>query len=180
MEETTMDTEATKRDPIVELAWQNYADLDLAANKHSKGFYDIRKWIAWLGIVATLFAILTQEFFRDFNSLDPSAKEPFEGYFVLGLGAKALFIAIPIIASAFAAFATKFYSNGSWLIYRAGAEEVKKEIYIYRTVLPKDKSRRDYLERRLGEIQRKVFRNLGGEYALEAYQGTLPYSYKAT
>lgn len=175
-----METETPKRDPIVELAWQNYADLDLAADKRNKGFYQIRKWIAWLGIVATLFAILTQEFFRDFNPLDPSAKEPFKGYFVLGLGVKALFIAIPIIASASAAFATKFYSNGSWLIYRAGAEEVKKEIYIYRTVLPKDKSRRDYLEKRLGEIQRKVFRNLGGEYALEAYKGPLPASYKAS
>ncbi len=55
---------------------------------------------------------------------------------------KVLFIAIPVVASIFAAFATKFYSNGSWLIYRAGAEEIKKEIYIYRTILPKDKTRR--------------------------------------
>jgi hypothetical protein len=178
MEETAMETETPKRDPIVELAWQNYADLDLTADKHSKGFYDIRKWIAWLGIVATLFAILTQKFFEDFDPLHPPGEPPFQGY-VLGLGVKILFIAIPITASAFAAFATKFYSNGSWLIYRAGAEEVKKEIYIYRTVLPKDKSRRDYLERRLGEIQRKVFRNLGGEYGLEAYRGSLPASYKA-
>jgi SMODS and SLOG-associating 2TM effector domain 1 len=178
MEETAMEPETPQRDPILELAWQNHADLNLAADKRTKGFYDMRKWIAWLGIVATLFAILTQEFFRDFDALHPPAKPPFEGYFLLGLGVKVLFIAIPIIASAFAAFATRFYSNGSWLIYRAGSEEVKKEIYIYRTVLPKDKSRRDYLEKRLGEIQRKVYRNLGGEYALEPYKGPLPASYK--
>jgi hypothetical protein len=89
-----------------------------------------------------------------------------------------LFIAIPVLASIFAAFASKFYSNGSWLIYRAGAEEIKKEIYLYRTVLPKDKTRRDYLEKRLGEIQRKVFRNLGGEFAFEGYRGPLPSNYK--
>jgi hypothetical protein len=168
-----------KRDPILELAWQQYATLDFAADRRTKGFYNIRKWIAWLGIVATVFAIATQEFFRDFNALNPPLPEevPFQGYFVLGLGIKVLFIAIPIIASAFAAFATRFYSNGSWLIYRAGAEEIKKDIYIYRTVLPKDKSRRDYLERRLGEIQRKVYRNLGGEYGLEAYEGPVPASY---
>ena len=174
-----MEPETPKRDPILELAWQNYANLDLAADKRSKGFYNIRKWIAWLGIVATLFAILTQQFFRDFDPLNPPPNPPFQGYFTLGLGIKVLFIAIPLIASAFAAFATKFYSDGSWLIYRAGAEEVKKEIYVYRTILPKDRSRRDYLERRLGEIQRKIYRNLGGEYSLEEYKGPLPSSYRS-
>lgn len=172
-----MEPETPKRDPILELAWRQYANLDLAALKHSKGFYDIRKWIAWLGIIATLFAILTQQFFQQYNPFDLPSERRFLGYYTLGLGVKVLFIAIPIIASAFAAFATKFYSNGSWLIYRAGAEEIKKEIYIYRTILPKDKSRRDYLERRLGEIQRKVYRNLGGEYALEDYKGPVPESY---
>lgn len=169
-----METETPKRDPIMELAWQNYADLDLAANKRTKGFYNIRKWIAGLGILATLFAIITQQFFPNLE-IKPA---PFLYYATVGLGIKVLFIAIPIIASTFAAFATKFYSNGSWLVYRAGAEEVKKEIYIYRTILPKDKTRRDYLERRLGDIQRKIFRNLGGEYAPEAYKGPLPASYK--
>jgi len=179
MKEPVVAPETPKRDPIVELAWQQYANLDLSADKHNKGFHGIRKWIAGLGIVATLFAILTQEFFRTFDVLNPPppGKEPFVGYFALGLGVKILFVAIPIIASAFAAFATRFYANGSWLIYRAGAEEIKKEIYIYRTLLPKDKSRRDYLERRLGEIQRKVYRNLGGEYGLEEYKGPLPASY---
>jgi len=178
-----MTPETPKRDRILELAWQQYANLDLSADKQNKGFHDTRKWIAGLGIVATLFAILTQEFFRTFDVLNPPepGKEPFVvpflGYFTLGLAVKILFIAIPIIASAFAAFATKFYSTGSWLIYRAAAEEIKKEIYIYRTLLPKDKSRRDYLERRLGEIQRKVYRNLGGEYGLEEYKGDLPASY---
>ena len=168
-----MESETPKRDRILELAWQQHANLDLAADKRTKGFYDIRKWIAWLGILATLFAIITQQFFPNLEIEKP----PFPYYASLGLGVKLLFIAIPIIASTFAAFATKFYSNGSWLIYRAGAEEVKKEIYIYRTILPRDKTRRDYLEKRLGEIQRKVFRNLGGEYTLEPYKGPLPASY---
>lgn len=174
-EETAKEPETPKRDPILELAWQNYADLDLAADRRTQGFYKLRKWIAWLGIIATLFAILTQQFFLKLDIPNP----PFKYYALVGLGFKVLFIAVPIIASAFAAFATKFYSNGSWLIYRAGSEEVKKEIYIYRTILPKDKSRRDYLEKRLGEIQRKVYSNLGGEYALEPYKGPLPASYKA-
>ena len=172
-----METETPKRDAILELAWQRHGDLDLSADKRTKAFYDIRKVIAWLGILATLFAILTQEFFRDLaNPPDYIASFPYYG--ILGVAVKVLFIAIPVLASIFAAFSTKFYSNGSWLIYRAGAEEIKKEIYLYRTILPKDKTRRDYLEQRLGEIQRKIFRNLGGEFAFEGYTGPLPSNYR--
>ena len=171
-----METETTKTTPILEIAWQRHADLDLAADKRTKGFRDIRKSIAWLGILATLFAILTQEFFRDLeNPTGLFAGFPY--YASLGVVVKVLFIAIPVLASIFAAFASKFYSNGSWLIYRAGAEEIKKEVYLYRTILPRDKTRRDYLEKRLAEIQRKVFRNLGGEFAFEGYRGPLPSNY---
>lgn len=160
-----METETPKPAPILELAWLRYADLDLAADRRTKAFYDIRKLIAWLGVLATLFAILTQQpIFKDTKSL--------EGGFI-----NILFIATPVLASIFAAFASKFYSNGAWLIYRAGAEEVKKEIYFYRTILPKDRTRRDYLEKRLGEIQRQLFRTLGGEFAFEGYKGALPSNY---
>jgi hypothetical protein len=159
-----METEKPKPAPILEIAWRRHADLDLAADKRTKAFYDIRRLIAWLGVLATLFAILTQQ--PIFSETTPQ-----------GLVVRILFVAIPVLASIFAAFATKFYSNGAWIIYRAGAEEIKKEIYVYRTILPKDKTRRDYLETRLGEIQRQLFRSLGGEFAFEGYQGPLPSNY---
>jgi len=160
-----METEAPKSAPILEIAWTRYANLDLAADKRTKAFYDIRKWIIYLGVLATFFAIMTQLFF-----LDGTAS-------LLGVIVKVFFIATPVLASIFAAFATKFYSNGSWLIYRAGSEEVKKEIYIYRTILQKKKDRRIHLEKRLGEIQRKLYRSLSGEFAFEGYQGPLPSTY---
>src|SRR5688572_875324 len=172
-----METKTPNRPPILEIAWQNQADLDLAADKRTKAFYDIRKTIAWLGILATLFAILTQAFFVDLDN-PPRFFASFPYYASLGVAVKVLFISVPVLASIFAAFSTKFYSNGSWLIYRAGSEEIKKEIFLYRTILPKDKTRRDYLEKRLGEIQRKIFRNLGGEFAFEGYHGPLPAKYK--
>ena len=169
-----METETPKPSPILEIAWLRHADMDVAADMRTKAFYAIRKWIAWLGVLATLFAILTQAFFYDLETPNP----PFRYYASVGIAAKVLFIAIPVLASIFAAFATKFYSNGAWLVYRAAAEEIKKEIYIFRTILPKDKTRRDYLEKRLGEIQRKLFRNLGGEFAFEGYHGPLPKNHK--
>ena len=161
-----METETPKPSPILEIAWLRHADLDVAADKRTRGFYNIRRWIAWLGIFATLFAIFTER--QLFSVISPT----------LQVGVDILFVAIPVLASIFAAFATKFFSNGDWLVYRAGAEEIKKEIYTYRTILPKDKTRRDYLEKRLGEIQRKVFRNLGGEFSFEGYKGPLPKNFK--
>src|SRR6266508_330060 len=174
MEETIMETETPKRAPILEVAWLRYADLDLAADRRTKAFYTLRRWIAWLGVLATLFAILTQILTQQ---PAPSNPETLVEFIARG-SVKVLFVAIPVLASIFAAFASKFYSNGSWLIYRAGAEEVKKEIYFYRTILPKDKTRRDYLEKRLAEIQRQLFRSLGGEFAFEGYKGALPSNYR--
>ena len=168
-----METESPKPAPILEIAWTRYANLDLAADRRTASFYRIRKWIIILGVLATLFAIITQLYF-----LDPApTTAPFPGYGILRLVVKIIFIAMPVLASIFAAFATKFYSNGAWLVYRAGGEEIKKEIYFYRTVLQKDKGRRAYMEKRLGEIQRGLFRSLSGEFAFEGYSGPLPSNY---
>src|SRR5687767_252574 len=108
-----METETPKPTPILEIAWLRHADLDLAADKRTRGFYSIRRWIAWLGVLATLFAIFTER--EMFSPISPT----------LQVGVNLLFVAIPVVASIFAAFATKFFSNGDWLVYRAGAEEIK-------------------------------------------------------
>ena len=165
-----METETPKPAPILEIAWTRHANLDLAAGRRTKAFYTIRRRIIWLGVLATFLAIITQMFFIDLKSLPVPM-------FILGIIVKFFFIATPILASILASFATKFYSNGAWLIYRAGSEEIKKEIYFFRTILQKDPSRRAYLEKRLGEIQRQLFRSLSGEFAFEGYDGPLPSNY---
>jgi hypothetical protein len=166
MKEPVTEAETPKTAPILAVAWMRQANLDLAAGRRTSAFYRIRKWITWLSVLATLFAILTQQ---------PLFLRPtLPAAMIAGLIVKGLFVVTPIIASFFAAFAAKYYSNGSWLIYRAGSEEIKKEIYFYRTILQKDPTRRAYLEKRLGEIQRQLFRSLGGEFAFEGYEGPLP------
>jgi len=161
-----MDTETPEVTPILKVAWTRVAQLDVIASKRSKGHLSIRRWITMLGVLATLFAILTQ--ISGFQ--DPK-------YGLLGWGARILFIATPLAASTLAAFASKKFSNGDWLVTRAGAEEIKKEIYFYRTVLQKDESRRRYLEDRLGKIQRQIYRALNGEFSFEDYNGSVPEHY---
>jgi len=164
MEEPAMETEARKVTPILNIAWTRHAHLDSAASRRTRAFYNIRRWITLLGVLATLLAILTQLFFSNEKTL-------------MGLVVKILLVSTPILASVLAAFATKFYSNGAWLIMRAGSEELKKEIFIYRTILQKNKDRRIYLEKRLGEIQRQLYRSLTGEFAFEEYDGPIPPHY---
>ena len=159
-----METEKPKSAPILEIAWTRHAHLDSAASRRTKSFYGIRKWITWLAVAATFLAIITQLYFSDTAT-------------VMGIIVKVLLVSTPVLASILASFTTKFYSNGHWLIYRAGAEEIQKEIYFFRTILQKDAGRRSYLEKRLGEIQRQLFRSLGGEFAFENYDGQIPSNY---
>lgn len=159
-----MEAETPKTAPILDIAWARVANLDAISRKRSAGHYRTRRWIAILGVLATLFAVLVEMFFNDRPSL-------------LGWVVKVLFIATPAIASALAAYASKNFSNGDWLITRAGAEEVQKEIYFYRTILQKKASRRSYLEKRLEEIQRQIYRGLNGEFSFTNYSGPIPPNY---
>ncbi len=156
-----METKAPQAAPILNIAWTRYAQLNAVSSRRSLAHRRLRIWIAVLGILATLFAILTQAFFLDTTSL-------------AGLVVKVLFVSAPIIASILAAWGSRAFSNGDWLITRAAAEEYLKEIYFYRTILQKKNSRRSYLENRINEIQKRLFRGLGGELAFRPYDGPIP------
>ena len=156
-----METETPKTTPILNIAWTRYAYLDASSLRGRRLYYSIRRWILVLGVVATLFAILSQIFPRESSGL-------------VGLAIRVLLVTIPILASSLAAIATRGFSNGDFLTTRAGAEEILKEIYFYRTILQKKKSRRSYLEQRLNEIQRQIYRGMNGEFAFEPYNGAVP------
>ena len=157
-----MEHETPKATPILQLAWARFSELDTNASARTKSHINKRRWIAILGVLAALFAILSQIF-----PSPPVDNKPA----IIGLIIRIILIAVPIIASGMAAFTKTFYSNGDWLIMRAGAEEVLKEIYFFRTILQKKSNRRTYLEKRLTEIQRQLYRSMGGELVLEPYEG---------
>jgi hypothetical protein len=163
-EETAMETETPRAAPILSIAWTRYAELNASSIRRTTSYRRLRIWIAVLGVLSTLFAILTVQFFSDAETL-------------VGLIVKIFFISIPIVASLLAAFGTRIFSNGDWLVTRAAAEEYLKEIYFYRTILQTKKSRREYLEKRMNEIERQLFRGLGGELSSRFYDGQLPPHY---
>jgi len=147
--------------PILKVAWQRYSQYDAFAVKRNRSQLRLRRWVAIIGVLATLFAIIVQIY--GFRSND-----------ILSWVFKVLLIISPILGSILAAFSTKFYGNGDWLTLRAGAEEILKEIYNFRTILQDHADRRAYLENRLQEIQRQVYRGMGGEVVMRPYTENLP------
>ena len=156
-----METQHQETAPILKVAWTKFGQLDAISGKRSKSHERTRRWIAIFGILSTLFAILTALYPADFSAV---------GRFIL----KLLLIASPIMASGLAAYVNKSFSSGDWLVTRAGAEEVLKEVYKFRTSLKNTPTRRAWLETRLNEIQRSVYRGMNGELVMEAYTGALP------
>ena len=147
--------------PILKIAWTRFAQLDALAEKRDKPHFQWRKTISILGVLAALFAVITQVY----SYYMPA---------VLGLVLKILLIATPIIASVLAAFVNKFYSGNEWLVARAGAEEILKEIYLYRTFYKEEPDRRKQLEDRLSSIQRQIYRGMGGELILNEAPKKIP------
>lgn len=161
-----METEAPKNSPILEIAWTRYAQLDASALRRTNAYKRLRVWIAILGVAATLFSILYASFFSNQAN-------------VLAVGVHFIFLVVPIAASLLAALGSRTFANADWLITRAAAEEYLKEIYFFRTVLRGNSDRREYLEKRINEIQRQLFRGLGGEFAFRPYDGSIPPYYSA-
>lgn len=160
-----METETPKAAPILEIAWMRYAQLNASSIRRTNAYKQLRIWIAVLGVLATLFSIIVAAFFQN-------------GVSLLGAIFKFLFILTPIVASLLAAFGTRRFASGDWLITRAAAEEYLKEIYFFRTILRNRTDRREYLEKRINEIQRQLYRGLGGELAFRPYNGPIPPYYK--
>lgn len=168
-----METETPKSTPILNIAWARFSELDTTSLARSKSHMRMRRWLIALGVLATLFAILSQSF--PMSAEADVAAAP--GMATAGLILRIFLILTPLIGSGLAAFTKIFYTTGDWLITRAGAEEILKEIYFFRTILQKNKSRRSYLEKRLTEIYRQIYRNLGGELIFKPYQGQVPSNY---
>ena len=151
--------------PILEVAWSRYSQYNLAALRRKDSQQKLRWLVALLSVLATLVAIL--------SSLYPESAPAWGATAI-----KVVLVSLPILSTTLAAFANKFYRGTDWLVLRAGAEQVIKEIYQYRTILQKtDKKRRTWLENRLREIQMQVYTGLNGEMVLPPYTGKLPPPY---
>ncbi|MBI2330632.1 MAG: hypothetical protein HYU84_00350, partial [Chloroflexi bacterium] len=157
-----METET--KPPILEVAWRKFAQYDDVSVIRTAAYTNLRKWIIIFGMLTTLLSILTVIYPENYSFL------PQWGKVVL----KYLLVASPLIASLLAAYTNEFYSAGDWLVARAGAEEILKDIYTYRTILKNNDKRREWLEKRLVKTQRSIYRGMNGELVIEPFKGSVP------
>jgi tetratricopeptide (TPR) repeat protein len=151
------------RSLALETAWQRYAEFDANALTAARRHLILRWWVIVLSVAATLLAILA-----NLNEMAGTT---------LGLTLKVGLILTPIVSSVILAFANKMQQGERWLVLRTGAEEIKKEIYLYRTLLQQQEGRDQWLNERVAAIQRQVFEGVGGDLVLKPYTGPIPPDY---
>lgn len=150
---------------ILRSAWKRFAELDAAASRMNNQHNNLRKWTAILGVVATLLAVFLEQI---------SKIDPFPNFDLTVGGLRIILITLPITISVLAAYINKFLGSGEWLTLRAAAEEVLKEIYLYRTVLQWHPERSKWLAHRLTTVLRRVYRSMSGQLVLDSFKGQLP------
>ena len=143
---------------VLEIAWKRFADFDSTAEQQQDQFYSLRRWVLYFSIASTFIAIIIENF-----------RVVFPAVFVTIL--QVILIGLPIAGSVIIAYLSEFRQGQKYLAMRTGAEEVKKEIYLYRTVMQTFPDRNKWLNSRITEIQRQVHRSSGGEVVIKPYQG---------
>jgi hypothetical protein len=181
-------------DQLLLQAWENFADYDLNANLQQRRFEWIQRSILAIGIVATALALIKQ--IKNPTGLSPTRDIWWFSYYILLL--------IPIILTILITAANRFKQGNKWLLLRAGAESIKREIYRYRARAGDYKERSDQapdsassdslsaapppptpeqvLSQRVEDITRRIMRTEVNTSALIPYnkdKGFPPYMYAA-
>lgn len=145
----------------LETAWQRYAQLETNAEAAYKQYLRLRGWVMALAVVATLLAILTS---RSDSSLMVSP---------LGQVLRASLVLVPLIGSVMLVFANRLQQGQYWRVFRTGAQEIRKEIYLYRTLLQGQPQRHQWLLERVSQIQRQVVETIGSNWIIKPYTGEI-------
>ncbi len=162
MEQSAMiqNTNLDEQSLALKTAWQRYAELETNASKASRQYLILRGCSVALSVVATLLAILISQI--------GSGSSP------AGEVLRACLILVPIVSAVILVFANKLQQGEHWQLLSTGAQEIKKEIYLYRTLLQGQPTRHQWLSERVTAIQRQVIEQVGGNLALAPYTGNIP------
>jgi hypothetical protein len=165
--------------PVLESAWKRFADYDKTAENHQDQYQRLRRWVLYFSVAATFIAIIIENFRYWFTPIlvtsesvlvtEESILVTYAPILVRIL--QVILIALPISGSVIIAYLSEFKQGQKYLAMRTGAEEIKKEIYLFRTVMQAYPIRKKWLNNRIAEIQRQVHRSSGGEVVVKPYKG---------
>lgn len=182
-------------DKVLMQAWEVFADYDHNANLQQKRFSVLQFSILLLGVLGTALAIIQQIYApqnHDTHELlpvtlspapppDPSGKpDPFAHGYQWWLLRHSLII-LPILLTVLVTAANRFKQGNKWMLLRAGAESIKREIYRYRARAMYYKTNAEQqLSQKLEDITRRTMRTEVNLSALKPYdkdKGFPPYMY---
>lgn len=111
-------------------SWNRYDDLDQAAIRKQVLYRDLQLTILSLGLIATLLAVA-----RSGNALPLWLKQFFPVQYMTALQnlTHVLIVLTPITISILVAASSRFREGNKWILLRASAEAIKREIFRYRT-----------------------------------------------
>ncbi|MDY7231370.1 DUF4231 domain-containing protein [Hyalangium rubrum] len=158
-----------REDSILKLAWQRFATYDANAMRQQRIFKRIQFWSLFLGLLGTL-AVLVK------NALPRLASSP-----ALDLGSQALIVTLAAAVTALVSASSRFKFGAKWIVLRAHAEAIKREIYRYRCSLggtvehrPGRLTCEHRLASRMKSISRQLMRTEANLSALRSYTGRIP------
>lgn len=144
-----------EKSSALEQAWERFTLLDKNAIRRQSYFKKEQIWILALGVLVTILA-LTQSQLLDIELIkkDLFIDKLFHLFIVL----------LPITTSVLIAASNRFKEGNKWILLRAGAEAIKREIYLYRVfkkVFIDKKSTELSLEERLVDKINRISEKLG-------------------
>jgi SLOG in TRPM, prokaryote/SMODS and SLOG-associating 2TM effector domain 1/Protein of unknown function (DUF4231) len=167
-------------------AWERFADFDLNANREQRSAGRLQGAIIFIGVFGTALTIVKQVW----NPPGPDESQDWAW-----VGVYQVLIIIPIVLGILALAVNRFKQAKKWLLLRAAAEAIKREIYRYRTSAtyyrpdptpaangqPKP-SPQQQLSSKMDDITRRTFTTDVNSSALRRYdktRGFPPYMYAA-
>ncbi len=150
-------------DKILVHAWQKFADFDHNAGLQQSMHKWYQKCILQLGVVIAGLGILWQVLYSEV----PDRKN-YSGSQWLLYG---LLIILPIGLTTLIAAANKFKNGMKWIFFRAAAEAIKREIYVYRTRTgPYQQMAAVLLSERISQIGQKAMKTDINHTFIRPYQ----------
>ncbi|MBI3158366.1 MAG: DUF4231 domain-containing protein [Chloroflexi bacterium] len=167
--------EPERPNPTLEAAWQVFADFDLNAINTQERFRRLRRWILTLGVVATVLAILYENYVAANTAIVPILNVPVAGLF------RILVVLMPITVSMLLTWASKFERGLNYVLLRGAAESLKREIYEFRAQTGEynyaanvAEPRELKLYQRVQTISERLMKTEVNKDGLVTYKGPLP------
>jgi hypothetical protein len=158
-------------DATLRSAWERFAVLDLNANLQQKLFRRLQASVLLLGLGGAVVAVT--------KSVLKGAVQEGAG---LERGLYYTVLIIPIVVSVAIAGGNRFKPGNKWLLMRAAAESIKREIFRYRTRAGdyRHADREAVLALRVEDVTRRLARTEVNTAAFKPYLGTIPPAMFAT